>query len=138
VARKRQFLDPKSPHYCVLPEQREQQKARLAELEDAMKKAEAVRTTKPHQLSSEEFDALIRGPSAGEVDAIRAEMQVPECSADAARAISELEAVVDWGEFPAWARHPLLSLASWLFGPPIAVFILGSSLIWALRGFRAG
>jgi hypothetical protein len=31
-----------------------------------------------------------------------------------------------------------MSLAYWLFGPPIAVFILGASLMWALRGFRAG
>jgi hypothetical protein len=64
VARKRQFLDPKSPHYCVLPEQRERQKARLAELEDKMKKAEAV-TSKPHQLSREEAYALAEAPSAG-------------------------------------------------------------------------
>jgi hypothetical protein len=147
VASKRQFLDPKSPHHCVLPEQRERQKARLAELEAAEQKAEAVkqaaeaeavRTSKPHQLSNEEYDALIRGPSAGEVDLIRAEMQVPECSADAARAISELEAVVDWGDFPDWARDAFLSLAYWMVGPPIVVFILGASLLWAFRGFRAG
>jgi hypothetical protein len=31
-----------------------------------------------------------------------------------------------------------LYLAYWLFGPPIAALVAGTSLIWALRGFRAG
>jgi hypothetical protein len=66
---------------------------------------------------------------------------VPECSAEIEKARSELEDVTDLDEFPDWARHALLSFAYWLFGPPIAALVIGTSLIWAFgwafRGFRA-
>src|SRR5215471_2262444 len=169
VAKKRQLIsdfdDPKSPAYCVSHEQRERQKARLAELETTKAKrplapppqkppgtyglygilestAKAPIAKPPtahgppmnaggHILSDQEVDALVSGL---EADQIRLSMRVPECTADVAKAMSDLRDVIDWDDIPDWGRGTLLSLAYWMFGPPIAVFTLGKSLVWAFRG----
>jgi hypothetical protein len=124
VAKKRRllsdFYDPQSPHYCVSHEQRERERASLAELE----REEAKRPPKPP----------------GEwslTDLERLGMRIPECAAEVGKARSELQDVIDWDEIPDWARDALLSLAYWLLVPPIAALVVGRSLIWALRGFRA-
>ena len=63
----------------------------------------------------------------------------PECSADVAEAKGRLEHVQY--DLPDWVPDALLSFAYWLFAPPIAALVAGTSLIlalrWAVHGFRA-
>jgi hypothetical protein len=66
-------------------------------------------------------------------------MMPSECSADVAEAKDRLEHVQY--DLPDWVPDALLSFAYWLFAPSIAVLVVGTSLMWALRwvfrGFRA-
>jgi hypothetical protein len=99
---------------CVSHWERERQEAHVAKLEAQ----EAKRPPPTGQLSSSQLERLV----------------MPlECSAE----IQEAQAVIASDDFPDWARDALLSSVYWLFGPPVVVLLIGASLAWAFRGFRA-
>jgi hypothetical protein len=59
---------------------------------------------------------------------IRTEFARPE--SEQLQEFTTLEGRLDWnGERASW-------WAAYAFAPPIAVLIIGASLLWALRGFR--
>jgi hypothetical protein len=101
---------------CVSNREREQQEAEVAQLE-----AEEAKRPPPPPLPD--------GTKRGTRSQLARLMLSPECSAKEI----ELRGVVY--DPPDW--EPLLSLTYWLFGPPIAALVVGTSLIWAFRGFRA-
>jgi hypothetical protein len=123
-----------TPLYCDTQQERDEEeapyKAKWAE--------EAKKAPLPggRRVSREEMWALgpHERPVCDEVvlkDQDDLRMQLQQASDDVERLVFDVER-------GGWVRDALLSFAYWLFGPPTAVFILGASLMWALRGFRAG
>jgi hypothetical protein len=112
---------------CVPRSEREQEEAAVARLE-------AEEAKLPPQ------PPLPDGTKRGTRSQIARILMLPECSAEVAEAKSELR---DVGNLPVsveggWVPGALLSLAYWLFGPPIAGLVVGASLLWTFRGFRRG
>lgn len=125
------FDDPMSSRRCVSYRERERDEAQLAkdEAEEAKQPPKPPSPDGTRALTNADLDRL---------------WMAPECSAKVANAkdeLGEIWALPDAVEKGGWVLDALLSFAFWLFGPPIAALVVGTSLIWAFgwafRGFRA-
>jgi hypothetical protein len=120
------FDDPTSQQHCVSYWERQRDEAQLAkdEAEEAKQPPKPPSPDGTRALTKADLDRLWM-PS--------------ECSADVAEAKGRLEHVQY--DLPDWVPDALLSFAYWLFAPPIAALVVGTSLIlalrWAVHGFRA-
>jgi hypothetical protein len=122
-----------TPLYCDTQKERDEEEAPYK----AKRAEEAKKAPLPGGRMISLQEAIALGPHARPVcsEAVLKEqddlrMQLQQASEDVERLVFDVER-------GGWVHDVLMSLAYWLFGPPIAVFILGASLMWALRGFRA-
>ena len=110
---------------------REERDTRLNARQEKLAEFKAEAAKHQGQLSASDADLLFSIEDLNKIG--------PECSAEVAKAKEEMKNITFLPGVAecAWAPEALRSFAYWIFGPPIIVFILGTSLIWAFRGFRA-
>ena len=122
------FDDPASQQHCVSYWERQRDEVQLA-------KDEAEEAKQPPKPRSPDGTTMA---TRADIDRL---LMAPECSAEVEKAkdeLGEIWALPDAVERGGWVPDALLSFAYWLFGPPIAFFVIGVGLIWAFRGFRGG
>jgi hypothetical protein len=122
-----------TPLYCMTQRERDEEEAKLAQLEAEEAKRPPEPSTRAGSLRRLELMTMLKTrpvcPEAVLKERDDLQMRYPQ-----AGDIGYLLSAVENG---GWVPEARLSFAYWMFGPPISVFILGASLMWALRGFLA-